>query len=69
MIEYNLRYTKLPLSYEAGAIPALGFGTLIPDPIANRNATQENFDISTLPEDAMKEISEGIKTRHVLIQS
>jgi diketogulonate reductase-like aldo/keto reductase len=24
---------------------------------------QENFDISTLPEDAMKEISEGIKTR------
>ena len=24
---------------------------------------KENFDISTLPEDAMKEISEGIKTR------
>ena len=24
---------------------------------------QENFDISALPEDAMKEISEGIKTR------
>src|ERR1700688_3179819 len=36
----NLRYTKLPLSNEAGAIPALGFGTLIPDPIATKNATK-----------------------------
>jgi diketogulonate reductase-like aldo/keto reductase len=35
----NLRYTKLPLSGGAGAIPALGFGTLIPDPVATRNAT------------------------------
>jgi diketogulonate reductase-like aldo/keto reductase len=40
MIEDNLRYTKLALSNEAGAIPALGFGTLIPDPIATRNATK-----------------------------
>src|SRR5271157_4429475 len=36
----NLRYTKLALSNEAGAIPALGFGTLIPDPIATKNATR-----------------------------
>ena len=36
----NLRYTKLALSNEAGAIPALGFGTLIPDPIATQNATR-----------------------------
>src|SRR5271165_573232 len=36
----NLRYTKLALSNEAGAIPALGFGTLIPDPIATKNATK-----------------------------
>src|SRR3984885_5641247 len=36
----NLRYTKLALSNKAGAIPALGFGTLIPDPIATRNATK-----------------------------
>jgi diketogulonate reductase-like aldo/keto reductase len=35
----NLRYTKLALSNKAGAIPALGFGTLIPDPIATKNAT------------------------------
>src|SRR6202162_4119370 len=41
MIEQNnLRYTKLALSREAGAIPALGFGTLIPDPIATQNATK-----------------------------
>src|SRR5580658_9647898 len=40
MIEDNLRYTKLALGHKAGAIPALGFGTLIPDPIATRNATQ-----------------------------
>jgi len=36
----HLRYTKLPLSNGSGAIPALGFGTLIPDPIATRNATR-----------------------------
>jgi len=36
----NLRYTKLPLNNNSGAIPALGFGTLIPDPIATRNATK-----------------------------
>src|SRR3984957_15197735 len=40
MIEDNLRYTRLALSNEAGAIPALGFGTLIPDLIATRNATK-----------------------------
>jgi diketogulonate reductase-like aldo/keto reductase len=36
----NLRYTKLALSNGSGAIPALGFGTLIPDPIATKNATK-----------------------------
>ena len=36
----NLRYTKLALRDGSGAIPALGFGTLIPDPIATRNATK-----------------------------
>jgi len=35
----NLRYTKLPLN-NGSAIPALGFGTLIADPIATRNATK-----------------------------
>jgi diketogulonate reductase-like aldo/keto reductase len=36
----NLRYTKIALTYGSGAIPALGFGTLIPDPIATKNATK-----------------------------
>jgi len=36
----NLRHTKLTLTNGAGAMPALGFGTLIPDPIATKNATK-----------------------------
>src|ERR1051325_8732872 len=36
----NLRYTKIPLNNGSGAIPALGFGTLIPDPITTRIATK-----------------------------
>src|SRR5450432_4605917 len=36
----NLRYTKIPLNNGCGAIPALGFGTLIPDPVATRVATK-----------------------------
>jgi diketogulonate reductase-like aldo/keto reductase len=36
----DLRYTKLPLNNGSGAMPALGFGTLIPDPIATRVATR-----------------------------
>src|SRR6478672_4882604 len=36
----NLRYTKMPLNNGSSSIPALGFGTLIPDPIATRAATK-----------------------------
>jgi diketogulonate reductase-like aldo/keto reductase len=36
----DLRYTKIPLNNGSGAMPALGFGTLIPDPVATRNATK-----------------------------
>jgi diketogulonate reductase-like aldo/keto reductase len=36
----NLRYTKMTLNNGSGAIPALGFGTLIPDPVATKNATK-----------------------------
>src|SRR3954466_10855955 len=36
----DLRYTKLPLNNGSGAIPALGFGTLIPDPAATRAASK-----------------------------
>src|SRR3954470_10913721 len=36
----ELRYTKMPLNNGSGAIPALGFGTLIPDPVATLAATR-----------------------------
>jgi diketogulonate reductase-like aldo/keto reductase len=36
----TLRYAKIPLAHGSGAIPALGFGTLIPDPVATRQATK-----------------------------
>src|SRR6478752_7266130 len=36
----DLRYTKLALNNGSGAMPALGFGTLIPDPVATRVATK-----------------------------
>ena len=35
----SLRYTKIPLTNGSGVIPALGFGTLIPDPIDTKKAT------------------------------
>jgi alcohol dehydrogenase (NADP+) len=35
----DLRTTKIPLSFGTGAMPALGFGTLIPDPAETRTAT------------------------------
>jgi len=35
----NLRLAKIPLNFGTGAIPALGFGTLIPDPAETRSAT------------------------------
>lgn len=36
----SLRYRKLPLRGGAGTMPALGFGTLIPDATDTRNATR-----------------------------
>jgi diketogulonate reductase-like aldo/keto reductase len=36
----NLRYKKMALNNGSGAIPALGFGTLIPDPVATKTATK-----------------------------
>jgi len=39
----RLRYTKIPLNNGSGEIPALGFGTLIPDPIATTNAVRSSL--------------------------
>jgi diketogulonate reductase-like aldo/keto reductase len=36
----ELRDTKIELTHGSGAMPALGFGTLIPDPVATKNATK-----------------------------
>src|SRR3954469_14061874 len=36
----DLRYTTMPLNTGSGAIPALGFGTLIPNPVATKTATK-----------------------------
>jgi alcohol dehydrogenase (NADP+) len=40
----DLRMTKMPLNNGAGHIPALGFGTLIPDPAVTRTATRAALD-------------------------
>jgi diketogulonate reductase-like aldo/keto reductase len=36
----TLRDTRIPLNHGSGAIPAIGFGTLIPDPLITRQATE-----------------------------
>jgi len=36
---HNLRFAKIPLNFGTGIIPALGFGTLIPDPAETKFAT------------------------------
>ena len=72
----NLRYTKLALGNGSGAIPALGFGTLIPDPIATKNATKaaleagyraldtaERYRTEKEVGEAMKEVFAGGKIR------
>jgi alcohol dehydrogenase (NADP+) len=45
MIESSdLRLTKIPLQNGAGYMPALGFGTLIPDPAVTKTATRDALD-------------------------
>ena len=41
----GLRYIKVPLNNGSDAIPALGFGTLIPDPIATREAVRTSLQV------------------------
>ena len=40
----TLRYTTLPLAHGPSAMPALGFGTLIPDPVATKQATKDALE-------------------------
>ena len=39
-ISDTLRYTRIHLSHGSGELPAVGFGTLIPDPAATKQATK-----------------------------
>jgi diketogulonate reductase-like aldo/keto reductase len=41
----TLRYTRIALSHGSGAIPAVGFGTLIPDPLATEQATKVALEV------------------------
>lgn len=40
-----LRYTKIPLADGSAAMPALGFGTLIPDSLATQQATSAALEV------------------------
>jgi aldehyde reductase len=40
----DLRLTKMPLKNGAGHMPALGFGTLIPNPAVTKTATRDALD-------------------------
>src|SRR6202167_3997000 len=63
----NLRYTKIPLKNGSGAIPALGFGTLIPDPVATKTATKAALETGFRAFDASeryrneKEVGEALQ--------
>jgi diketogulonate reductase-like aldo/keto reductase len=39
------RDTRIPLAHGSGAIPAIGFGTLIPDPLATKQATMTALEV------------------------
>jgi diketogulonate reductase-like aldo/keto reductase len=41
----TLRYTRIPLNNGSGAIPAVGFGTLIHDPLATKEATKTALEV------------------------
>jgi diketogulonate reductase-like aldo/keto reductase len=41
----KLRDTRIPLNNGSGAMPAVGFGTLIPDPVATKQATKTALEV------------------------
>jgi diketogulonate reductase-like aldo/keto reductase len=41
----TLRYTRIPLTHGTGAMPAVGFGTLIPDPLVTTQATKTALEV------------------------
>src|SRR3954463_8061647 len=63
----DLRYTRLGLNNGSGSMPALGFGTLIPDPVATRAATKAALEAGFRVLDTAeryrteKEVGEGMR--------
>src|SRR3954447_4735806 len=63
----NLRDTTIALNNGSGAIPALGFGTLIPDPVATKTATRAALEVGFRQLDASeryrneREVGEAIR--------
>jgi diketogulonate reductase-like aldo/keto reductase len=63
----DLRFTRIALNDGSGAIPALGFGTLIPDPVATRTATMAALEAGFRQLDASeryrneKEVGEALQ--------
>src|ERR1700722_13766629 len=63
----NLRDTKIALNTGSGAIPALGFGTLIPNPVATKTATKAALEAEFRAFDASeryrneKEVGEALQ--------
>ena len=41
----EIRYTRIPLTHGSGALPAAGFGTLIPDPVVTRQAVKTALEV------------------------
>ena len=40
-----IRYTRIPLTHGSGALPAVGFGTLIPDPLVTKQAVKTALEV------------------------
>jgi len=41
----TLRYARIPLAHGSGVIPAVGFGTLIHDPLVAKQATKTALEV------------------------
>ncbi len=40
-----IRYTRIPLNHGPGSLPAVGFGTLIPDPLVTKRAVKMALEV------------------------
>ena len=45
IINDAIRYTRIPLTHGSGVLPAVGFGTLIPDPLVTRQAVKTALEV------------------------